>query len=164
LVIIFGFLCVTLGYVQNTTKNQEQAGEDYFIKQGYSFAIPEGWVYDSSMGIEAIVKEDSQDFSPYIVFLTDNLNGRSDSQFFDYVKAEIANSVSDYELLEEQDDGDVHIIKIQGVAGEEVIVFKIAFVKGLDDNYWFITLNDNVDAFADNESSFDEVYKSFELR
>lgn len=166
LVIIFGFLCVFLGYYFNN-QDSKDLGENYFVKQGYSFEIPEGWSYDSSLGVEAVVKENAQDetgFSPYIVFLNDSLAGRTKEQFIDYVKNEIKNSVTNYELLEEIDDGIYHIVKMQGETNDKLIIFKIAFLEGLNDSVWFITLNDNVDSINDNESIFNNVYKSFELR
>jgi len=166
LIIIFGFLCIWLGYTESQA-DDNSFKEGYFIKQGYSFKIPEGWSYDISLKTEAIIKEGAQDesgFSPYMVFLNDKLNGRTPEQFFNYVKSEIKNNVLEFEVIEEKDDGDFHILEIQAEKEGRNIAFKIAFIEGYDDNYWFITLNDTAENIGEDDKAFNEVYQSFELR
>lgn len=151
LVIIFGFLCFYLG-------KAEDNNSEFFIRQGYEFKIPEGWKSNSQ---DIFTKENGISF-PYIMVLSEDLKGRTDEQFFNYIKSEFKNQLLDYELIEEKNEGKYHIIKVRGEQQGQKMKFEIAFLKGLDDKYWYIVLNDDTD--ADNQKELQEIYKTFELR
>jgi len=164
LILLFGTLCFLFGKDFNKIENRT----DFFVEQGYSFKIPQNWKQTDELGTVAFLNEQEENgdnpFKSYIFFLKDDLEGRSEEQYFDYIKTQVKNSSQDAEILEEKNEDSFHIIVMKTVQSDNNYVVGTAFKKGLNNTYWVISLNSLESNWQNVKPIFEETIKSFELR
>lgn len=164
LILIFGFFCFLYGKDFNKT----EAKEGYFVEQGYSFKIPLNWKETTELGSLAFLNEEEDNgenpFKSYLFLLKDDLNGRSSEQYFNFIKTQIENSSETMEVVEEKDDGDIHVIAIKTFQEGYDYVIGMAFAKGKGDAYFVVSLNTLESRWEEMKPIFEETYKTLDLR
>lgn len=165
LVIIFGGACFYLGSTFDFSKSNQ---EGYYVQQGYSFKIPQGWTETDELGTTAFLNEAEDNgensFKSYLFFVKDNLLGRTPEQYFEYIKSNIKENSESSEVLEEKDDGDFHVLYLKTAQGGVNYVVAMAFLPGIDDSFSIISLNTLEDKLESTKSIFEETYRTFKLR
>ena len=160
LIVIFGGLCLYLG--QNMNKENLNG---YFVEQGFSFEMPENWSQTYELGPFAILNQEEEgDFKSYVIFVRDDLNGRTLNQYFDYTKTKLDESLEEFEVLEEIDFDNVHTIKGKTTQEDINYIISIAFVEGINDTCWVLSLNTLEENFDTVNPIFENVFQTFNLR
>ncbi|NMB47303.1 hypothetical protein GYA01_00505 [Patescibacteria group bacterium] len=130
-----------------------------FIEQGYSFEAPQDWEKTYETGVLTFLKGDD-----YIFFMKEELKGRSDSQYVDYIKAQIESSSESTEILEEKREGRFYVFYTRILQDEDNFIVGTALIKGLNDMYFVVSLKTYETTFENTKPVFEKVYKTFKLR
>lgn len=166
LIILYGFMCVFLGVKIN--QSNYAVSDGYYFEEGLSFMVPEGWQKTTELGPLAFINMDEDNgestFRSYIFFLSEELNGRTSEQYYNYIKSRVESVSENYELLEEKDENGKHIIVTKTDSEGASYVIAMAIAEGLADNYWVISLNTLEEDWPQLEPIFYETIDSFKLR